>query len=274
MEFTTRVPPPPLRAWVALLWEWRGLTLGHGLERLMPNGEAALVVNLSEDVIRVYEPSTLALAGRTRGAVWLGAHATPSAIDSAEQEHVFGIQFQPGGAFAFLEEPMGELANQHVALEELWGLDGLDLRVQLLEAASPRARFAVAERYLWQRLARASAPHPAVRFALAAIERAPEASRVGMLAAEVGLSGRRFGQLFEREVGLTPKAYCRVRRLQRVLNSVFGQPPHQVDWARVAIEGGYYDQAHFIHEFRALAGMRPSDYLVNADRHPNHVAVR
>jgi len=72
-------------------------------------------------------------------------------------------------------------------------------------------------------------------------------------------------------VGLTPKLYCRVQRFQQVLRLLdTGRP---FDWANVALACGYYDQAHFIRDFRAFSGLSPTTYLRNRGEHLNHVPM-
>jgi AraC-like DNA-binding protein len=90
----------------------------------------------------------------------------------------------------------------------------------------------------------------------------------------VGLSQRRFIQVFAAEVGLTPKSYCRVRRFQKARESV--RNVEAPDWARVAIDCGYFDQSHLIREFQALSGLSPENYLRQSSGQlgqvlPNHV---
>ncbi len=92
------------------------------------------------------------------------------------------------------------------------------------------------------------------------------------LTERLGLSPKRFIQLFSQQVGLTPKVYCRVQRFQRVLQTV--QLQQQVDWADVAAGCGYYDQAHFIRDFRAFSGFNPSAYLSLRGENLNHVPLR
>jgi methylphosphotriester-DNA--protein-cysteine methyltransferase len=113
--------------------------------------------------------------------------------------------------------------------------------------------------------------HPAVALARAQICRAPHIATVGRLVDRTGLSQRRFIELFRDQVGLAPKAFCRVRRFQRVLESVHRKSA--VDWPQVALDGGYYDQAHFIHDFQGFSGLTPSAYLAQATEHLNHVPM-
>jgi AraC-like DNA-binding protein len=82
---------------------------------------------------------------------------------------------------------------------------------------------------------------------------------VGDVIQRIGLSPRRFGELFRSEVGLSPKTFCRVRRFNEVLKRI--ERVYEIDWADVPLSCGYFDQAHFNHEFRAFAGLTPSDYL-------------
>jgi transcriptional regulator GlxA family with amidase domain len=87
------------------------------------------------------------------------------------------------------------------------------------------------------------------------------------------LSQRRFIQRFAAEVGMTPKLYCRVRRFQRVRALVRNVPAP--DWARVAVEWGYFDQSHLIHDFQAFSGLSPVEYCRRRSEQalPNHFHV-
>jgi transcriptional regulator GlxA family with amidase domain len=82
---------------------------------------------------------------------------------------------------------------------------------------------------------------------------------------------RTFVRRFREQVGLTPKRYGRVHRLQRTLKAL--PQDAEVDWSRVAVEQGYYDQAHLINDFRALSGITPTGYRVRSPDAHNHVPV-
>jgi AraC-like DNA-binding protein len=262
---------PPLAAFIRCFWYWEGAPQTHARERLLPNGEAAIIFNLRDDEMRIYDAddpqryTSCGLVGIT------GPRTNCFAIDTATEERVIGIQFQAGGTFPFFREPAAEVANQSVALDCLWGPRAALIREQLLAASSVDAMFAVLERELLAHLARPLELHPAVAFAREHICRAPHAITIAGVTQRIGMSQRRFIELFRDQIGLAPKAFCRVRRFQRVLEAVHRR--QSVDWAQVALDGGYYDQAHFIHDFQDFSGMTPTAYLSRATEHLNHVPI-
>jgi transcriptional regulator GlxA family with amidase domain len=107
--------------------------------------------------------------------------------------------------------------------------------------------------------------------ALDAFEQADAEVKVRGVARRVGLSQRRFIQVFTAEVGLTPKLYGRVRRFQRARELV--RKATAPDWAAVAVACGYFDQSHLIRDFGQFSGLSPVAHLHQRSEHvlPNHV---
>lgn len=271
MRSYRHIPAPPLSEFVELLWLYEGYQQPHAKERLLPDGSMELVINLNEDLTRVYDPHDTQEFRTLRGPVMVGAHSEFFVIDTAEQHSVAGVHFKPGGAFPFLDVPAGELHNTLVSLEDLWGSMAGQLRERLLEAATPAGKLRVLEQALLARAADRLARHPAVAFALREFRGAPHTHTIAEVTGQIGLSAKRFIEVFSGEVGLTPKLFCRVRRFQRVLRRIGAGRP--VEWAAVAADCGYFDQAHFIHDFRAFSGINPSTYIAHCTEHLNHVPL-
>jgi AraC-like DNA-binding protein len=271
MFFRTHRPGPPLSDFVELFWLYEGYapSHAHSKERLLPTGTMELVINLREDRVRVYDRQDTDRFETFRGAVICGTQSEFFVIDTAEQEAVIGVHFRPGGAFPFLHLTAGELLNAHASLESLWGNRAVDLRDRLLEVRTPEARFTILEQTLLAQADRPLVHHPAVAFAIEEVRRRPDAWTVADFAGRVGLSQRRFIQVFTEEVGLTPKLFGRILRFQEVL-SLIGEGG-KVRWASLAAACGYYDQAHFIRDFRAFSGLNPTAYLGLRTDHVNHV---
>jgi len=241
-------------------------TLEPGLERIVPSGQAHLMVNLAEDGFRTYTGARGERAQGHGAAVLAGPHAQAAVLDTREQQWLMAAQFRMGTAGRFFRTPMSAAGDAVVGLEELWGRDGGVLRERLLEAPTPEGKFAVLEEVLLEHL-RPEAD-AAMSFAVAALERGMPVARV---AERLGLLPRTLTRRFVQRVGLTPKRFARVRRLQRVLRRVRG--PGVVDWSALAAEAGYADQAHLVHDFRDLTGLTPTGYRPQSARRSNHVRI-
>src|SRR5262249_35452663 len=270
MHLLTHVPRRPLADFVELLWYFEGFAPPYAKERALPTGTTELVIGLQEDTLRVYDRQDTDRFQSYRGSLVCGPHSHHFVIDAACQA-VMGVHFKPGGAFPFFRLPAGELHDTHVSLDTLWRSKADELRERLLEARAPAARFAILEQSLLLGAARPLERHPAVAIALKEFQAVPHARTVAGVAKLVGLSPRRLIQVFRDEVGLTPKRFCRVQRFQEALRLV-GQRPG-VEWAQLALACGYFDQAHFINDFRDLTGLSPTTYLAQRGRHPNHVPL-
>jgi AraC-like DNA-binding protein len=269
VDYRHRVPRPPVDAFVASIWLFRNSPGPHALERIMPTGAAQLIVNLKEDRTRVYDPEQPHRYTSTSGTILAGVLSRYQVIDTSEQEYVAGVAFKPGGMVAFVRAPAYEMRDADVPLELLWGRQrSADLREQLLECSDADAQLDAIEAALGDML-RPGSMHPAVAFALTAFHRVPLTMNIGAVTDAIGMSAKRFIERFKAQVGLSPKRYCRIRRFQHALSQAHrGQ---RVDWLQVALDCGYYDQAHFIHEFRSFSGLTPTGYDASRTGFQNHV---
>jgi AraC-like DNA-binding protein len=263
-------PGPPLSQFVGLFWYYAGVPQPHNRERLLPDGSTELVINLRENECRVYDRDHHDDFKSFTGALVCGPHSNFFVIDTASQAEVLGIHFKPGGAFPFFKLPVDELQNQHVGLDDLWGARAAELRERVLAAPTPQAKIEVLQGFLLAQAFRGLERHPAIGFALREFQK-PAAPAVGAVTDQIGLSSRRFIELFSQEVGLAPKLFCRVRRFQQVLRIVHNGC--DADWTDIALSCGYFDQAHFIHDFKEFSGINPTTYLAARTQHLNHVPI-
>lgn len=278
-------PSAPLDALVACLWYSEGLEGTHAQERLLPNGESGIVFDLRDEGVRIYDGQDPTRRHTTHPpAVFCGARSDCFIIDTSRQERVIGIQFHPGGSLPFFSMPASEVANETWSLADLWPLDADRLRDEMLVASDSApntpdgvaAMFRILERALLALLKGGQSLAPAVQFAVRRFSRPGPNLRIQHLADQVGFSSRRFIQVFRDQTGLAPKTFQRVRRFQQVLQRLHRgtlSRGTEQGWAGLAADCGYYDQAHFIHDFRAFAGMTPGEYVLAATPHLNHVPL-
>jgi AraC-like DNA-binding protein len=235
---------------------------------MVPAGDMSLLVNLDADEFRTYDSPDRGRVRRVRGAVLAGPRERHTVIDTEEQRWFLMVHFRFGGASPFFAAPPSATSNQLVELDDLWGTDGAVLRERLLEAATTEQRLGIVESALLGHAVGPLQPDPAVAFAVAAFERGASVSEV---TSRLGLLPKSFARRFRERVGLLPKRFSRVRRLQRVLEAI--ERRQAVDWAEIAVDNGYFDQAHLIHDFQDLVGMTPSAYLQTVDGERNHVPL-
>lgn len=231
------------------------------------------------------------------GAVFGAPSAEPVVIDTADQRAILFVGLRPGAAYHLFGSAIAHADGELVELDTLWDGTGRTVREQLLAEPGPEPRLRLIERLLVDRLVTLPDPDSddrAIRFAAAAFERGATVSSV---TDALGWTAKRFIGRFTARVGLPPKRYARVRRLQRVLRTVTADPDTtrlagpdlgrvnldrtgdsgfdsgKVDWARVAYEHGFYDQSHLVNDFKALTGCTPTAYHPRSPRERNHIPL-
>ncbi|WP_187471016.1 helix-turn-helix domain-containing protein [Luteimonas viscosa] len=263
-------PAAPLSSLVESIWDCVQAQPAHRFDRMLPTAKPQLVINLAQDETRVYDEAMRCT--RNAGASLDAPAHRGFVIDTAEQTAVVGVVFRAGAAAPFFRERMDAIANRQVDLDALAAGSARTLRERLLDASGARARVDIVERWLSARArASAAAMHPAIAHAVRLIDAAPGARRIAAIAAHCRLSPRRFGELFREQVGMSPKRYARLQRFHGVVAQARREA--RIEWAGIAVDGGFHDQAHLTHEFRAFSGMTPTDWMARRSPWHNHVPL-
>lgn len=263
-------PAAPLSSLVASLWDCDLPRQPHGFDRLLPSARAQLVINLDEDESRVYDEALRCT--RNAGAALDAPSSRSCLIDTAEQVRVVGVVFRAGAAAPFFRQRMDAIADGHIDLDAIAAGEAAPLRERLLSTPDAAARLRILERWLLSHAEAAAARvHPAVAHALRLIEGAPGVQRIDDIAAQCRMSSRRFGELFREQVGLSPKRHVRLQRFHAAVAAA--RAGGRIDWAGIAADGGFHDQAHLVHEFRAFSGMTPTAWMARRGEWHRHVAL-
>ncbi len=273
MPYLMRPPiSPRLRPFVQTLWAMAPYALPKphpsGREHVLPTGAMHLVFRLSGPPLRIFAGDGDEQGNTVGHAIVSGARASFYARDVSQPTASVGALLHPGAALPLFGAPEGPLAARHTPLDALWGLQA-NLALERLQAAgSLLQQLDLFEALLIERLGDCfHGLHPAVAQALAPLMRG--ALPVAEVAARSGLSHRRFIDRFRGATGLAPKAYASLHRLNRVLAMAAAQP--QLDWAQIAFETGYSDQAHLTHAFTGFAGLSPQAWRLARPASPRHV---
>lgn len=249
-------PGLPLSQYVEVMWWIANPGIPPSRQPVYPDGSMALAIHVKKPAMSFFVDGEMQTI---RGPLLAGPYSRSFHIDPSQTTGVIGIAFRPGGARLFFPVSAHELHNRDVSLGELHPAEADRLLDEVCSAIDVDGKFRVLERYLTRKLAQAKPIHAAVRYAVDQLSGELGVHSVRKVLSDTGLSHTRFIQLFREHVGLTPKLFSRVRRFRAMLTRIEKGLP--VNWAALAAECGYFDQAHLIRDFREFAGDTPGEYM-------------
>jgi AraC-like DNA-binding protein len=258
MRYREIKPQSELRRFVECFWtlESEHDDLQVSPESILPDGCVELILNsgapfheVKDSGERIRQPAHFVVGQMTR----------PVLIAPTGAVELIGIRFQPGGTMPFLKQPLHELTNRVI---ELAGLDSAldrELLPALNSSASLTARIQAIESCLTRRAMIFAGDRRLLKLTAAAV-RVNGRTTIDSLAAAAGVSARQLERRFLGEVGIGPKLFCRILRFQQVFSAVV---ENSAGWAALAIDCGYYDQAHLIRDFQQFARQTPAVLLAH-----------
>lgn len=272
MIYRVRTPSPPLRPFIENLWYHEGLVSETAIERMLPDGSSELIVDLTDTPKRWFDADDVRRFTSFRDSWVSGQHRRHIIVEGAKNSCMIGAHFRPGGAHPFFGLPMCELNDSVVETEHLWSRSIDGLRDRLLSARSVEERFSLLDDALLLRARGRLRPDRELIYVLEKLATHPGRNSIREVAEDIGVTQKRLVSLFRQKVGLTPKLMARVFRFQRVIREL--ERVSRVSWSFIALDAGYFDQAHFIRDFQSLSGMNPSQYLVDKGEFLNWVPIR
>jgi AraC-like DNA-binding protein len=267
-------PAFPLNEFVENLVYYHGLSALHNLDRFLPDGNTEIIVDLTETPQYIYDNETLREIQTCRHAWVSGVRTRPITIPSGNGSKMLIVAFKKGKAFPFYPFPMSDLTDTVAEADLVFGGNFHDLREQLLGAKSINQMFQLVERFLLQQAdsaLRVEGTTKCVGYAVSSIINKPTTQRLRQLSDEIGYSQKHFIDLFRQNVGLSPKQYLRIMRFQKAIGAI--ENNELILWSNIALESGYYDQAHFIHDFKLFSGFTPGEYMKRKTAMLNYVPV-
>ena len=196
----------------------------------------------------------------TPRTVWAsGAMTERGTFDIPRRAETIDVMFHSGVAHNFLRVPASELTDRVVALDDLWGAAARRLVDQLAESSVMVERVRLLEQELVRRLRALRWMNVELGPLTRLIERERGIVTVEQLSRLSGVSRQHLGRKFRQQVGVSPKQFCRYTRFHALLTRAYMKT--RLDWAALAAEFGYYDQAHLIAEFKEFTGLTPSQFF-------------
>ena len=216
-----------------------------------PSGGWGIVFNLGDslwlDNTRIIDPIFLD-----------GVNTISRKMGFLGKVELLGIRFYAGGAYPFLGMPLHHLKNEISLLDSVTNVGLLHLYADLYEARSLAARIRLLEAWLLRLLALGKERHPLIAHSLKVVHDSGGTLSIPEVAQGVAVSQRHLERLYLNQVGMSPKQYMRLVRVESARLALKKIKPQTT--TDLAAELGFYDQSHFIREFSSVIGMTPLAY--------------
>lgn len=257
MTYTTLEPHPDLAPLVKCYWTLE-LPAQQNVERqlIVPDGCIEMAFILGDDIMRYTSEDDFILQPRAMilGQITRKFYIKPTgAVDS------FAVRFYPYGLAGFAQVDINTLSNTETPLSVLFGKESSELLAQrVVQAGSTEARKDIVESFLLDRLRQSETIDAIVHETIEAMLETKGRGSIKEILGE-DVSRRKLERQFRQAIGLSPKQLCRVIRLQAALKMMLNRQSET--FTDVAYENDYYDQAHFIRDFKEFTGTTPRRYL-------------
>jgi AraC-like DNA-binding protein len=258
MHYQTFAPHSDLASLVKCYWTLEAPAQPDAQRQLiLPDGCMEMAFILGDDIKRYTSGDAFIIQPR---AMILGQITQQFYIEPTGSVDSFAVRFYPFGLANFVPTPIGALANTETPLALVFGAEASDLLAQqVARAADTRARIAIVETFLLDRLSDRQTIDAVVRRTIDALFETKGSAAIKDLVKNDPSQKRRLERDFVQKIGMSPKQLGKVIRLQAALNMMLNRQSETL--TEIAYESEYYDQAHFIKDFKEFTGMTPTKFL-------------
>jgi len=172
---------------------------------------------------------------------------------------VFGIKFRPGAFYPFAKFPLSEIADKQITLETVFGSDGTAYEQEMLSLEDEPKKITCVERFLRERLPDKDENVEAISRIVERVVDDRTILKVEQISELFSINTRTLQRLFNQYVGVSPKWVIKRYRLLEAVEQM--NEGNTVNWTKLALDLGYFDQAHFIKDFKAMVGKSPEEYV-------------
>ena len=255
-------PSPKLSPYIKRYWAIENV-LDEGetcIQRIIPTGLPELLL--------YFTPRPKILTDnkyQSDNAALYGHHNDFFDIEFSGSLSVFSIVFQPQGLMQFFDFPLSEIYNRNVSLKDINGQAGRDLEEKMNYATTFQQRVDIAENYLFGLLKTNFDDFDFRRINHIAelIKQTHGKVSVNQMASEACLSRKQFERIFAEHIGISPKQYLKIIRFQSAIFQK--QQNNSLNMTELSYESGYFDQSHFINDFKSMSGLTPKQYFAEND---------
>lgn len=260
MNYQTFKPHPDLESLVSCYWTLEVPADANAeRQRIVPDGTIEMAFILGDDIKRYTSEDEFILQPR---AMVLGQTIKPFYIEPTGYVNTFAIRFYPYGFANFVTEPIKNLANKETPIESLFEQKiAKELEQKIIHAEDVQQRIEIIEGFLLDKLSEKSTVDNIVKTTVDALLSTNGSASIGTILKEDISKRRQLERKFVKQIGISPKQLGKVIRLQSALKMLLGEEAESL--TNIAYESEYYDQAHFIKDFKEFTGTSPTAFLGN-----------
>jgi AraC-like DNA-binding protein len=222
---------------------------------IVPDGTMKLIFHYGDAYAHHPNPAERILLPK---CFLIGQLTRPYVVEPLGITGTFIVRFHPNGFLPFATIPIREMENTAVPLNTLFGKDGEEIGEQVLNAGSTTERIRLIEAFLVRRLADKGTIDSVVKSTVETILQAKGQFTVHELSQQKNINRRQLARKFSSAIGLSPKQLSKTIRIQAALKTLLAK--EGISLTDLAYENEYFDQAHFIKDFKEFTGLTPKEF--------------
>lgn len=260
MVYREIMPAKPLQPYINCFWSIEDVR-DHELSDIsFPDGCLEMIFNMGAPVWHASDHEHFKVNPRVE---LIGQMTQPFSIRSNGTRSMLGVRFYPHTAGCFIQENISVFNDEILDPVEVWGSGFSELSERVFNTPGLSAQVTAIENFLIERLPQVDSKYQMVDHAVKKILVKKDKSDLSSIIDDCGISARYLQKLFLEYVGISPKLFIKIIRFQKTFKYLTQQ---KSTLTAVAYECGYFDQSHFIRDFKLLSGTCPSEFL--SERHP------
>ena len=260
MDYQTFKPHSDLESLISCYWTLEVPPSDHPQkQRIIPDGTIEMAFILGDDIKRYTTDDHFILQPRS---MVLGQTIAPFYIEPTGYVNTFAIRFYPYGFANFVTVPIRSLANKETPIDQLFEKKAAQSLTQaILQASDTKERIEIIERFLLRKLNEPSTIDQIVKTTLDTLISTKGSTSIHQILKEDVSRRRQLERKFAKQIGISPKQLGKVIRLQSALKMLLNEEGESL--TNIAYQNEYYDQAHFIKDFKEFTGISPKEFIGN-----------
>jgi len=256
MDYQTYLPQEALAAFIKCYWTLNAPKQGtEERQRIVPDGCMEMIFHAG-DLYRQYLADGSFVLQPTYFV--FGQITQPLDIAATGETRIFSVRFHPDGCLPFINMPIADMDNKAIALEELYGDKGKLLGESVCAAKEVTTQINLVENFLLQQIQQKETSDRIAALSVQTLLDLKGQLTVDELADQLQVHRRLLERRFASVIGLSPKQLAKIIRLQATLK-MMGEGKYD-NLTALAYENGYFDQAHFIKDFKEFTGVTPGEF--------------